>query len=713
MRRRDFLRATLVSAGAVLVGTGCGSDERELTPGEAYFPQSVASGDPKSDSVILWTRVVDPASPGRDFSVELEMATDAAFTSLVSVNGSERLAVTAAAAFDNCLKVKVKGLTAGTVYYYRFVYTLGEIFYVSRVGRTKTAPAPDADVPVKFAFVSCQDFIGKYYNAYLRLARADIDFIVHLGDYVYETTGDPSFQVSDESRKVTFTDTAGAIAFNDPATYYAAKSLDNYRELYKKYRGDRALQGVHEKFAMIITWDDHEFSDDCHGATASYFDERADENDVTRRKNANKAWFEYMPVDYAEEGFVYDEKAEYPNDIRIYRDFKFGKHVHLAMTDLRSYRPDHLIPEGAFPGKVVVEQTFLTSVGFPLMAAKPYVDVDSGPYVDYKLMLVNATKAVEPEYDTSKIAGNVAVDYINAVIASTMSPLPPIDDAMMTLERGFAFMHMGKTTLHGQLGSRYLIIKDTFDLYGANLLATTAGESENVMGKDQEDWFLAAMQGSTSTWKVWGNEYCLFPIQVDLSMMSIPDAFKQRFYMNVDSWDGFRNKRSQLIEKLASVGNVVAITGDIHAFYAATPNVNGDISKRIIELVTSSITSQTFRDELITQIQSDPALAATPGLDQLAKAVDDLMMTAVNPHLGYAKSDANGYVVVEAGATELIATYHLIPTLKAKADFTGNESTFEQGITTVRFKTVAGENNLYRDFDGTWKRWDQATVTYV
>jgi alkaline phosphatase D len=347
-------------------------------------------------------------------------------------------------------------------------------------------------------------------------------------------------------------------------------------------------------------------------------------------------------------------------------------------------------------------------------SGKAYVNVDAAAYADYKKLLIDAAKAAEPEYDTAKIAGNIAVDYINSVIEATMSAVPPIDEAaQMTLERGFAYMHLGKTSLFSQLGARYLVIKDTFDLYAANKLATTAGESENVMGAEQEAWFLTTVEGSQATWKVWGNEYSLFPIQVDLTMVAPIDQFKQKFYMNVDSWDGFRNKRSALLEKLAAAGNVVAITGDIHAFYAATPNVNDDISKRIIEFVGSSVTSSTFREELITQIASDPALASIPGLDLLAKNVDDLMATPINPHLGFAKSDKNGFIIVEAGSTELVATYHMIPSNDAQIDYTADVSGLESKVSKARFKTVAGENNLYRDFNGVWKRWDQETLTYV
>src|SRR5262249_13035360 len=158
------------------------------------------------------------------------------------------------------VKVRAVSLAPATTYYYRFIYELSGKYYVSKVGQTKTAPLKDADVPVKFAYVSCQDYTGKYYNPYARLVEEKLDFFVHLGDYVYETDGDPTFQ-NTTGRKVQFSDVAGAIeltAGDGKTKYHAAKSLSNYRDLYRTYRSDPNLQKMHELFPMIATWDDHE-----------------------------------------------------------------------------------------------------------------------------------------------------------------------------------------------------------------------------------------------------------------------------------------------------------------------------------------------------------------------------------------------------------------------------------------------------------------------
>ncbi|MCC6558284.1 MAG: alkaline phosphatase D family protein [Polyangiaceae bacterium] len=745
MKRRDFLRATLVTAGSILAPAACSDDpDEQPTPcvpvdGAAFFPQSVASGDPRESSVILWTRVDDPEAQG-DLFVQVKVALDEAFTQVVGlVAESDRKATAdaaglpvatllAEAAFDRCVKVKVAGLEPGTTYYYQFFYSNAAGCFRSAVGRTKTAPAPDADVPVRFAYVSCQDFIGRYYNSHLLLAKQEIDFFVHLGDYVYETTGDPGFQNPTEDRKVSFTDLDGALELTtaDGQPYYAARSLSNYRELYRTYRSDPALQAVHQLFPMLATWDDHEFSDDSHGATASYFDGRSDELDVERRKAGNKAWFEYMPVDYqAGDDFVYDETVEYPQDIAIYRDFTFGRHLHLVVTDLRTYRADHVIPEEAFPGTVAATEEALTAGGAPLPdAAAPYVDVDSYANGIYKQPLIDA--AAEEGYDPAHVAGKLSGAFINKMVEKLNATLPPAEQLPLIdlglgsgLQRGFSYLDAGKSAYYSSIGSRYFVVKEAFDAIGKYTWDSTAGASEEVMGAEQEAWFLDRMTTSSQTWKVWANEYCLTQFAVDLGAPpappDLPDTFKKQFNMNCDAWEGFRNKRSELIEKLSAVPNVVAITGDIHAFYAATPTANDDPSKRIVEFVGSSISSQTFKEMLLSQVASDPVLSTVPNSDALAGIIDVFLRKPTNPHLAYANSGDNGFCVAEVSAEEMVVTMHQIPAAEVSTNH-GLEpdlAALEEKVKQVRFKAVAGAPDLYMEQDGAWVKWDAATQAWV
>lgn len=677
-----------------------------ISAGSAFFPQSVASGDPGPNSVILWTRVDDPTAGG-DLDLELVVARDEALADRVALG--EQATVRALARYDRCARVRVRGLDPATTYYYRFVYTKGGARHASRTGRTRTAPAPDADVPVRFAFVSCQDYVGRFFNAYVALAQEDLDFVVHLGDYIYETTCDPRFQCAAAGRSIAFADEAGALALSTERgePFFAARSLDNYRQLYRTYRTDAALQAVHERFPMIACWDDHEFSDDCWGASGVYLDGRRDETDVARRKAANQAWFEYQPVDYAgDEGFQYDASAAFPGDIRVHRDLAFGKHVHLVLTDLRTYRADHLIPEDALPGAICLDAEALA--GAPSPRAQPYVDVDAYQGGAYEAALQAAAGAAG--FDAAKITGDVSVAFVNAL--AVQAGLAPIDPASPGLPRGLAYADLGKTRSYSPVGSRYLVDKDVFDRLSAVTYARTRGASGEVMGAAQEAWFLETMTASTATWKIWANEYCLAQLAVDLAAAPIPEELQRRFYLSCDGWDGFRDKRAELVAKLSAVGGVVAITGDIHAFFAGTPATD-DPAQKIVELVGSSVSTVTLRSLVTALVAGDPTLREIPLAAELAASIEDLLLTSANPHLACASSAANGFVVVEASAGELVATFHAIPEGAVTIDFTGKPAELAAIVQKTRLRVLPGENELYREIEGAWRRWDPATRSWV
>ena len=723
LTRRDFLRATLVSvASASLAGAGCGDDNGDggtdtgQTPGElldgaAYFPQSVASGDPRPDSVILWTRLEDADLADADATLTVEVATDADFKAPLELDAAAAT-IAAAAKYDRCAKAKIKGLQPATTYYYRFIHERADGRYAGPVGQTRTAPADDADVAVRFAFVSCQDFNGRYYNSYRGLLQQpDLDFFVHLGDYIYETTGDPSFQ-GGGARQAKFSDTAGAIVFNEgtPDQYYAASSLSNYRELYRQYRADPAMRRVHERLPMVAIWDDHEYSNDCFGATATFYNGRSDELDVERRKRANQAWFEYMPVDFGDDTYAYDPAKPYLEDIKIYRDFRFGKHLHLVMTDLRSYRGDHLIPEDGFPGTII-----MAAGEFPAeldAAASPYVaDIDAFQGGMYAQAL--RTGAATLDYDAKHITGPIDATYINDLLVKLGQPVPAIDDTTLAdLPRGLAFRHLGKLGFYTSIGSRYLVIKPTFDAWAKKLQAGMPA-STNVMGDTQRQWFVDTMKASTATWKVWGNEYALSPIVVDLTKFPI-DPFNQLFYMNVDQWDGFWPARDALIDALQAVDNVVAITGDIHAFYAGTPTVLGDPNKKIVEFVTGAISSTTFATILLLQVQSDPTLGSLPGAEGLASGIDALLTgVTTNPHLGFADSKRHGFVSLELDGAELRSTFHMLDEDVSLTDYEGKDDALAGLFRFEKFKVQVGQRDLFREIDGAYKRWDPSTNAWV
>ncbi|AKF10798.1 alkaline phosphatase D family protein [Sandaracinus amylolyticus] len=687
--RRRFLKTVVVSAGAVTLAgslSGCGDDGGGDGDPSGTFPQSVASGDPRTDSIVLWTRL-DRAGETVDTTVTLELALDEAFSMRVELSSPE---IPVEAAHDHCVRVKVDGLEAGTRYYYRFVYESVR----SRVGRFKTAPARDADVPVRFAIVSCQDYVGRFYNSYLPLLDAEndeLDFVVHLGDYIYETTGDPSFMSASDERAVEFTDTEGAIALEeDGETFYAARSLSNYRELYKTYRSDPILQRVHERFPFIVTWDDHEFADDSWQDVATRSGGREDERDPDHRRNAEQVFLEFHPIarDIAGEdaaGSLVGSATEslFPEN-RIYRDLRFGRHLHLVVGDYRSYRPDHPIAESAWPGTVVMTEAQVRAVlttretegrlpegqtadvAFEMGGYRPYVDLADAAYADYKTALQTAltgayTAGGAPAeraatLATEATAGAADAAVVNATLTAAGVALPPIE-ITDELPRGLSYASLGKSGLFGSIGARYLVVARHYDLWAEH----RAPSAPHPLGEAQLGFMREAIDANDdATWTVLGSSVSFSPLILDVTPFAaqLPEGFPaEQFYLNVDHWDGFPLEKEALLRDVLRPRNALVISGDIHSAFVTDHDGEGG---RAIELTTPGISSGNFRELLYGSAQQLPSLAGSPVVESVLTLLDSLMMTA-RPQLKHSRTDVNGLIVAQLDATGLEATLMQLP----------------------------------------------------
>ncbi len=705
--RRTILRSIVV-LGAASAFTGCG-DEGETTGGAdetaRRFPQGVASGDPRQATVILWTRALNPGSTG-DLALRLEVALDSAFSRLVV----QKDGLTATAAHDGCIKVRVKGLTAATTYYYRFSYAVSGTRYRSTAGRTRTAPEASSDVQVRFAVANCQDYGGRYWNSYQHLLTAapeDLDFFVAIGDYIYETTAPTGTPIA--ARTVAFTAPSEAIDLGGGDL--AAKSVGNYRDLYRLYRSDPLLQQVHARWPVIVTWDDHEYSDDCWASVATYFDGRRDEKDDERRRNAEQAFFEYLPVDEGNPGtdpqtdVVTTERAElYPNQ-KLWRSFVFGKHLELVMTDYRSFRPDHPVPEDAFPGTVVADQATLIQVltqpifdaSFPVGVAE-YIDVDPPSQAQLKGTLVAVTTAGAVQAGLSQtdaaayaqrvVQGKLGLLVVNQLLAAaSQSPIPPTG-----LERGLFYALVGKQSFFTAFGSRYVAVKDAYDLYTALLYAQTAKASENAFGNEQESFVLTRLTQSTATHKVLVSSVSLISMQLNLTgATGVPAQYARNFYFDVDQWDGFPNKRAELFAQLSGVSNLIGLSGDIHGSFAGNEKPTGG---KIALLTSPAISSQTIGQqvgEAVTTFSSDPAFQ--PGgavYNALVNLLPQLFQASSGGASQYVNTSAHGYLTLAIDATKARATFTLIPQGEVTVDYSSNLSGLLAKVTTVKFDVAGG-----------------------
>jgi alkaline phosphatase D len=294
LTRRAFLGTAVGSALYPLL-----LEAQRDAPG--VFAHGVASGDPRPDGVVIWTRVTPPEGSTSPVRVRWEV------TVADSGQAVRSGAVTASSTRDFTIKVDVRGLDAGRTYRYRFD-ALGES---SSIGRTKTLPLVSAHLRV--AVVSCSNYPAGFFNAYAAIARRqDLDAVLHLGDYIYEFANG------------VFGDGTAIGRVPDPE--HEAVSLDDYRRRYATYRRDPDLQEVHRTHPFIAVWDDHEFADNAwFGGSGSAIDPGDWAN---RRMAAIRAYLEWMPV----------REPGRTESFHAYRSFSFGNLATLAMLDTRSLR---------------------------------------------------------------------------------------------------------------------------------------------------------------------------------------------------------------------------------------------------------------------------------------------------------------------------------------------------------------------------------------
>ncbi|WP_328387205.1 alkaline phosphatase D family protein [Nocardia sp. NBC_00416] len=344
LSRRRVLQAGAAGAAALLAGAGLASSAPYRAPRRLGdpFTLGVASGDPLPDGVVLWTRLApDPfapdslgGTPRAPVTVEYEVAEDEYFRR-IAVRGS----ALATRELAHSVHPEVRGLAPDRWYYYRF--RAGSA--ISPVGRTRTAPVARVN-RLRFAFASCQHWSSGYYTAYRHLCDEDLDFVVHLGDYIYEKEW-----------------ASGRSGVAIPETLRAeATDLAGYRLRYAQYKAEPELRAAHAAFPWICTFDDHEIDNnwagfepgagiDIHLLPALF---------RRRRAAAFQAMYEHLPLRI-------DQLPAGPY-ARMHRRYAFGDLVDLTMLDTRQYRTPLVCGDGAnlvvdCPDRFAADRTILGS----------------------------------------------------------------------------------------------------------------------------------------------------------------------------------------------------------------------------------------------------------------------------------------------------------------------------------------------------------------
>jgi alkaline phosphatase D len=269
------------------------------------FTLGVASGYPQPDGIVLWTRLApDPLNgggmPNATVEVAWEIAADDAFRQVL-----HKGAVRATPALAHSVHAEISGLEPARWYHYRF--RAGEA--TSATGRFRTAPAAAAAQDrLRFALASCQQYEQGYFTAYRHMAREDLDLVIHVGDYIYESSWGNNLVRSHGRR--------------EPVT------LAEYRDRYALYKGDADLQAAHAAFPWLVTWDDHEVSNDYANDRSQYLDPPAEF--LQRRAAAYQAYYEHMPLP----AWARPRGA----GAQLYTHSTFGTLARVYMLDDRQYR---------------------------------------------------------------------------------------------------------------------------------------------------------------------------------------------------------------------------------------------------------------------------------------------------------------------------------------------------------------------------------------
>lgn len=500
------LGATAAFAKAPAASRSGWREAREL------FPEGVASGDPDSTSVILWTRRPYPAGH-KTPRLTVEVAEDRAFERVVAAAKANALEES-----DWTVRVLVGGLKPATEYWYRFTDSDGN---GSRIGRTITAPADDDTRRVNFAFVSCQNANLGAQNAYRRMIYEDrraapedkLAFVMHLGDFIYELIWYPENRPTYYDRKVR--DILRYEHGEKHEDFYVPTTVSEYRAVYYAYLHDPDIQDARAHFPFVAIWDNHEFS---WQGWQTFIDYGKGEYPAQMRKViAMQVWFEIHPSRATKknpslEKFDPPKVADAPittfddnglgtepnnitavNSLIGYRALRFGKNVEVILTDQRSYRSKDPTDNPA---------------------AAPLQDLDFFP--EEAQIVLDAGREAN--------GGNppATVKFGTIEIPNFRKDQPP----------------------------------------------------QTILGATQKAWFIDKLKTSSATWKVWGNTQPTLDQRIDPH--NLPDGLGKKWpdesYAGFGSGDPSTAyvERNEIYDAVAREGvtGFATVAGDRHSFWA-------------------------------------------------------------------------------------------------------------------------------------------------
>jgi alkaline phosphatase D len=644
--RRSFLKtATAIGASLAWVGPARASrvhwhERRDL------YPQGVASGDPDPHSVILWTR--RPFTDGTRQLLTVEVAEDEAFRRVIA---HAQAPVSSAA--DWTARVLIGGLKPAHTYWYRFTDADGN---GSRVGRTITAPMPNDPRTVNFAFVSCQDVNEGKLNAYRRMIYEDeraaaaqqLDFVLHLGDFIYEVVEYPDEVKTRYDR--TIYEVARIPDGGTSGKLHYPLTVDGYRTVYKGYLADPDLQDARARWPFVAIWDNHEFS--WQGRQSIQQAGGEPQPGQTVKVAANQAWFEYIPArvsppsgSLAEFGAVAVKNVKIdkwdgnglglePNNLTAirsliaYRAFRYGKHLDLLITDQHSFCGD--------------DPTDAEGVG------KIYDPAFNGMFSEEAMIALDAGRACDGGKPPAEL------HFRDVRIPNPRKETPP----------------------------------------------------RTILGVDQKAWFKDQLRKSKATWKIWGNSLGALDHRVDLQnlpagMAKNPWPADTYGIARTDDYGAAYAERREIYDLVrdAKITGFAIVSGDRHSFwagYAAAHLPPRNFEPVGLSFVGASLASPGTMEALEHGLRKDHPLRNLFLADRLAggkpewtnnmllrhgvrscleyaksfdlKRARSLSNPDLAPHLEFVDLGGHGYAKVQLSSAEMRTEFVCIPRPIARSE---------------------------------------------
>ena len=629
--RREFVTLAAALGAGLALGPGQARAVPRWRERRDLYPQGVASGDPNSNSVILWTRRA-PDAGASVHRLTVEVAEDEAFRR-IAARGAARVDADG----DWTCRILAAGLRPGRVYWYRFVDEAGN---GSRIGRTVTAPAAADGRPFRFAFVSCQDVAQGACNAYRRMIWEDerappedrLSFVLHLGDFLYELVWYPDEIEGGVKRGRRLRDLIRYPTGERISDFHVPVDLADYRTAYRAYLTDPDLQDARARWPFVPVWDNHEFSWQAWQSQQVFNGEVRPAQ--SKKIAANQAWFEYQPARVRQPGTA-----------------ALDRFVPPAVQDVAIERFD-AAGLGLEPNNLAAVRSLIINRTLPWGRNADLILTDNrsfqGPPADF--------------------------------------PFPPAGVPLMIPEEVSDILEDGRD----RPGGAPATIR-----YGGQDLPNPQRDKprQSYLGIEQKAWLKAQLRGSRKPWKIWGHSFGTLRLRTDVQ--NLPEALRARWagagYGLING--GWNLDHGEIADLLQSEGitGLAILAGDKHSFWAGRFSKNlppNEFEPVAVEFITGSISAQTLGEVMALTLPGDrphrPLIVHDRADGTMVSALDmtvrhgvraalklhetgdpaaarALSNPEVSPHIDFADYNGNGYAVVRVTADALETEFVCMP----------------------------------------------------